>query len=98
MAVFVVFLVLTYFHYTGLTISVERNDDIILCRDTRLVDSAATGRFRTAPTYHLFYQDMAEVGHTHFYTDRTLSDEVEDKAKVAQVQARQELWQELFRD
>lgn len=63
-AVIVIFCVLAYYFFIGMTISQDRNEDLIICRDVRNVDSTAQGRYRDYPTYHLFTQDMAEIGFT----------------------------------
>lgn len=44
-----------------------------MCRDVRSVDGSAEGRNRAHPKYHLFTQDMAEIGFTQFYDDRSLA-------------------------
>lgn len=39
----------------------------------RHIDNSALGRHRDYPIYHLFTQDMCEIGFTKFYEDRTLT-------------------------
>jgi hypothetical protein len=71
--VLVIFIVTSYYFFVGMVIHKDRNEDLIMCRDVRLIDNKAVGRYRSYPTYHLFNQDMSEVGNTKFYKDRTLS-------------------------
>ena len=79
----------------GLEIVRERNEDLILCRDERMTDYTLEGRFRTAPTYHLFNQDMAEYGYTSFYDDVTFEVSVGNKMLA---QRRLDYMQRLFQD
>lgn len=68
-SVLIVLLVTLFYFIYGLTEERERNEDLILCRDERHIDVSREGRYRDAPIYHLFTQDMVEYGYTNFYDD-----------------------------
>jgi hypothetical protein len=85
-AVIIVILVTAFYYVNTIVITRPRSEDLIMCRDTRHIDNNAIGRLRAYPLYHLFTQDMAELGWTKFYDDRTIST-VQDPAQPGAVSA-----------
>ena len=92
-AVLIIALTTLFYFVKGLEIVRERNEDLILCRDEQMTDYTLEGRFRTAPTYHLFNQDMTEYGNTSFYDDVTFEVSVGNKMLA---QRRLDYMQRLF--